>query len=48
MLVDDDGTRYIEAATFDEEYGVYEEPEQFGNFIRYVMETPNFPTGPQF
>ena len=48
MLVDDDGTRYIEAATFDEEYGVYEEPEQFGNFIRYVMDPPRFPTGPQF
>lgn len=48
MLVDDDGLQYLSPATFDAEYGVNDEPEQFGNFIRYVMDHPNFPTGLQF
>ena len=48
MLVEDSGLQYLSPATFDAEYGVNEEPEQFGNSIRYVMDPPNLPTGPQF
>ena len=48
MLVDDGGLQYLSPATFDAEYGVNDEPEQLGNFIRYVMDPPHFPTGPQF
>ena len=48
MLVDDGGTRYIEAATFDEEYGVNDEPENVVNFVRYIIDSQIFAPVPKF